>query len=227
MTKSALLLLGLLSVLASAQEECGPSGFGIAGSSTVFPIATAWVEGYIAMCPDIEISPIDDDGSSNGAARVCDASEEGASAVEIGNMSREWEDDEAAVQADGFTYQCVAGDTSRSVIQVDVALDGISVVASGGGAAAVCIQAIGGLTVDQLRWIYSSYTDTQLEANGWDPASLANSDGNETTRLWSELDVSCEATEVVASGQDDTHGTHDYFAETVSEEVHDVFSEYN
>ncbi|GKY96600.1 hypothetical protein MPSEU_000619600 [Mayamaea pseudoterrestris] len=212
----SLLLLILSSSLHSiAAQQCGTSGFSIAGSSTVYPIATAWAAAYSDMCTGIKISPIDDDGSSNGAARVCGAGEDGASTVEIGDMSRQWREEEATQQDDGYTYDCVIGDDSRSVIQIDVALDGISVVASGGGTAASCIEVLDGLTIDQLRWMFSNYTDSQLEATGWDPASIANSDGDETTHLWSELNASCEATEILAAGQDETHGTFDYFSETL------------
>ena len=57
-------------------------------------------------------------GSSDGAGRVCNNTERGTE-VDIGNMSREWKDSEAAT-TDGYTFDCVAGSASRHAIQVDV-----------------------------------------------------------------------------------------------------------
>lgn len=216
MIKLSLALLSFLSATTvRAQEECGPAGFAIAGSSTVYPIAVAWRDAYLELCPGLDIT-VEEDGSSNGAARVCDASDEGASAVDIGDMSRDWESDEGIPQANGYIYDCAAGDTSRSAIQIDVALDGLSVTAVGAGTAASCIETLGGLTLHQLRWMFTSYSDAELEATGWDPASVPNNDGNESTHLWSELDASCEASEISIAGPNEDSGTHEYFAETVS-----------
>lgn len=106
-------------------------------------------------------------------------------------MSRQWKDTEAEKQADGYTYNCLIGDTTRSAIQIDVAIDGLSVVVKSGGAAAGCLDKLPGLTIDQLRWIFSSYTDSELTATGWDAAAaIPNSDNDENTHLWSELNVS-------------------------------------
>jgi len=154
-------------------------------------------------------------GSSDGAGRVCGNLDRG-SPVTIGDMSRDWKDKEAV--ADGkfpFVRNCVKGDPTRSAIQVDVAIDGLSVATYGGKAADNCINTLGGLTMDQLRWIFSSYNEEELIATGWNASALKNSDGNPSTHLWSELDERCEAIEIRISGPDDESGTYEYFAEAV------------
>ena len=70
--------------------------------------------------------------------------------VEIGNMSREWKDSEAAV-SDGDLYRCLKGDTGRSAIQISVAIDGMVVSTKKNGVASRCIEMLGGLSVDQVR----------------------------------------------------------------------------
>jgi len=129
-------------------------------------------------------------------------------------MSREWKEEEAT-ESLGFLYECLVGNTDNSAIQVPVALDGVTVATSVGGAAASCIGQLGGLTLDQLRWMFSGATDQELVASGWDPLSLKNSDGDPSTRLWSEIDERCEAVEVLIAGPNDKHGTYDFFLETV------------
>ena len=84
-----------------------------------------------------------------------------------------------------------------------------------GGDAAACIEAMGGLTVNQLRWIFSNYTAEKLEATGWDATSLANSDDDDTTHLWSELSADCPEAEIKIGGHDSESGTYEYLAETI------------
>jgi len=74
---------------------------------------------------------------------------------------------------------------------------------------------LGGLTLDQLRWIFSSYTALELEATGWNPDSLANSDGDDATHLWSELSADCPELEIKIAGPDSESGTYEYFSETI------------
>ena len=211
------LLVFALALAQVAAITCGPEGgsFSIAGSSTVFPIAEAWATAYLNACPSIDIT-VEGGGSSDGAGRVC-ANEDRGSPVDIGDMSREWKvGDEVAVSDEAdYIYECLKGDTSRSVIQIDVAIDGLSVATQSGGFATECIREMGGLTTDQLRWIFSSYNESQLEATGWDPTSLANSDGNSSTHLWSELSADCDPVEIKIAGADDLSGTYDYFMEAV------------
>jgi hypothetical protein len=74
---------------------------------------------------------------------------------------------------------------------------------------------LGGLTRDQLRWIFSSYPQLKLEVTGWNPAALKNSDGDDETHLWNELDSRCEATEILISGPDTLRGSLYYMEETI------------
>lgn len=223
--------------LSTIQETpCGPAGrdITIAGSSTVFPVANLWVS-FLAFLHSICISQLTTNhcihvatqggiyeigcgtkvevkggGSSIGADRVCGG---GDGPVDIGNMSREWKDSEASVS--GQVYSCLEHDTSRSAIQIPVAIDGLTVATNDGGVAKACVESLGGLNLHQLRWIYSSYSASKLEGTGWDSSSVANSDGNDATHLWSELSAECSATEILIAGADDLSGTYEYFLETV------------
>ena len=194
--------------------ECGPSGesFAIAGSSTVLPLAQLWADAYMKLCADIEIT-VEGGGSSAGAARVCASDDAEGEPVEIGDMSREWFEKEAIPSANGYLYQCVVG--TRSAIQFDVAIDGLSVAVVQNGTAAQCIELIGGLTTDQLRWIFTSYDSDQLLATGWDLSSIPNSDGDESTHLWSELDARCAPVDIKIAGPDPESGTFEYFLQTI------------
>ncbi|KAL7580179.1 hypothetical protein ACA910_012930 [Epithemia clementina (nom. ined.)] len=198
----------------SSHLGCAKNGFSIAGSSTVFPVAELWSGVYEVAC-DIDIR-VSGGGSSVGAGRVC-GNEEKGSPVEIGDMSREWAENEAVPNEDEPSiHQCVKGDKSRSVIQCRVATDGLTVVVPQGGVGEECIQILGGLTIDQLRWIYTDASDEDLRKDkDWDPNSVPNSDNNELTHLWSELDPRCARQEIQISGADSESGTYEYFKEVV------------
>ena len=148
-----------------------------------------------------------------GAGRVC-ANLERGTPVDIGDMSREWKDTEASVHKK-FIYQCLKGDSGRSAIQIPVATDGLTVAVKKGGVSAKCVGILGGLTLDQLRWIFTSYSDEELQATGWDPTSVPCSDGDSNTHLWSELHEGCDPVEILISGPDDLSGTYEYFKEEV------------
>ena len=197
------------------QESCGPvdGGISLAGSSTVFPVARLWSEIYKIGCPDVNIE-LDGGGSSAGAGRVC-ANDEKGTPVDVGNMSREWKGSEGNENKNGFLYNCIAGDPTRSAIQLDVAIDGLTVATQVGGAAEECIKNLGGLTVDQLRWMFTDYTDLELTETGWDPQCLKNSDNDSRTHLWSELDPRCPRIEIRIAGPDDQSGTYEFFKETI------------
>mmetsp|Transcript_19896 Transcript_19896/g.37722 ORF Transcript_19896/g.37722 Transcript_19896/m.37722 type:complete len:741 (-) Transcript_19896:63-2285(-) len=177
---------------------CGPSSQTVivAGSQTVKDIAHVWSQVYNLACP-VSIT-LQTGGSTTGATRLCERD------IDISMMTRDWNEDESTEHANEFVYTCdgVDQDTANAVssIQVEVAKDGLTVVVPKEGAAERCIQVLGGLTHDQLRWIYSSYSDQDLHAAGWDSTSLKNSDGNPETHLWSELDPRCESVEIRLSG---------------------------
>ena len=195
--------------------SCGPAGdITIAGSSTVLPLAEAWAE-YYNRCSDISIT-VEGGGSSTGAGRVCANSEKGTP-VDIGDMSRDWKISEADRAQDGYTMQCLKGDSSRLVKQIVVAIDGLSVVMKSGGAAEACIATMGGLTTDELRWIFSDMTAAQLTAEGW--SGIANSDGDDSTHKWSELNPTCPGAEIVLAYPDEESGTYEYFYEAILHET--------
>eukprot|EP00977_Amphora_coffeiformis_P003738 scaffold742_cov165-Amphora_coffeaeformis.AAC.14 len=198
-------------LLDRARSTCGPKDgeISIAGSSTVFPVARAEI--YQIGC-GVDII-YEGGGSSAGAGRVCANLDKG-SPVDIGDMSREWKTSEAT-EKNGFVYQCLKGDTDRSAIQIAVAVDGLTVAVKTGGIASRCIELLGGLSLSQLRWIFSSYSDEKLQETGWDATAVPYSDGDSNTHLWSELDSRCDALEIRISGPDDLSGTYEYFAETV------------
>lgn len=148
-----------------------------------------------------------------GAGRVCAELDRGTP-TDIGNMSREWKDAEANAHGN-YIYECVQGDPDRSAIQIAVAIDGLTVAVQNNGIAARCIQLLKGLTMGQLRWVYSSYSEQELEKTGWDPREVPFTDNNPGTHLWSELDDRCDSVEILISGPDDLSGTYEYFKEEV------------
>merc|ERR1719382_735244 len=178
----------------------------IAGSSTVQPISEAWAESYGGMCPRVTLT-VEGGGSSNGARRVCDTGTHG-SAVEIGNMSRQWKDSEGYSE-NGWLYYCFQGNFDRHVIQVPVSIDAVSVIVKGtedDNSAYGCIKHLedaGGLTTEQLGSIF----------NG----SITN---------WSDLDEHCPDGEIIITGPSDVHGTHEYFSETVFSDGESFSSSY-
>ena len=199
-------------------QSCGPRDghISIAGSFTVEPVSLMWSEVYKLGCPvTVEL---DGGGSSVGAGRVCANNGKGQP-VEIGNMCREWKEGLEAERRGGFIYDCLTGDRKRLAFQIDVAKDGITVFIPRGGNAYDCITALGGLTVDQLRWMYSSYSDSELMQPGWNPSSLKNSDGNPSTHLWSELDSRCATSEIQITGDWIGDGSYTDFSEFILSDV--------
>ena len=212
----SLVLSLLLALPADAQVKVCPSSAAsdtikIAGSVVLQPLAKTWGAAYTAQCK-AKVT-VEGGGSSDGAKRVCGDTSKG-SAVDIGTMSRAWKSTEATVSSDGFTYQCAIG-TKPKVVQIDVAIDGLTVILKKGSLPDVCIKALGGLTFPQLRWIFSSYTSSKLAATGWPTTALANSDKNDKTHLFSELSASCPKTEIKLAGLNSTFGTYSYFLETI------------
>lgn len=212
----SLLLTLLLATPTAAQVKVCPSTAAsdtitIAGSTLVQTIANSWGAAYTAQCK-AKVT-VEGGGSTDGAKRVCGDTSKGA-AVDIGTMSRAWKSTEAAVSTNGFTYQCAIG-AKPKVIQIDVAIDGLTMILKRGSLPDVCIKALGGLTVQHLRWMFSSYTSAKLAATGWPLTTLANSDKNDKTHLFSELSSSCPKTEIKLVGLNSTFATYTYFLETI------------
>ena len=160
-------------------------------------------------------------GSGAGAGRVCANSAKGTP-VDIGDMSRDWKATEASRDADGFTMSCLAGDTARQAAQLQVAIDGLSVVMKPGGAAQACVVAMGGLTISQLHWIFSSNTTAEIATiHGESASAVVSNDDGDSTKEWSDLsgDAACLANEIDIAYPDGESGTFEYFCEVALEEV--------
>jgi ABC-type phosphate transport system substrate-binding protein len=215
------LLLTILYVVATPAKSyiCFKDALTIAGSTTVYPVAVQWATSYADLCPDSNVT-VDWElfGSTVGAKRVC--ADPLSKPIEIATMTRSFKDPkvgqvgynvsdaEAVLQPDGYTYKCAIGNTTRSVAQLPAFYDAVVLLVNGGGDSAVakCIETLGGgLNMDQIRWLFSNFTESQLKASNWSAASLPNSDGDDETHLWSELDSSCPDVEVAIAG-DDTVG---------------------
>ena len=186
----------------------------IAGSSTVYPVASAWAQAYSASNADYTVT-VAGGGSGAGASKVCSTD---ADSVHIGDMSRDWKSSEATVGADGYTFSCLSSDIT--VTQLIVAIDGLSVVVKKGGAADQCISAMGGLSMAQLRWVFTDWSEEDLanhEKGGLDMNSTTPSNDGDGVREWSDLDDSsaCLDNEIKLWGADSDSGTYEYFGEQV------------
>jgi phosphate transport system substrate-binding protein len=214
----ALLLIAGTSVAGQfSLPVCGPDGgkVEIAGSSTVFPLADAWAAGYRARCPKVNVT-VEGGGSFAGASRVCGS---GGSTVDIGTMSRTFNIPAEVNVTDAATSQfiCNQGDPSRKTIQVEVGVDGIVVLLVWNGLAAQCLQKTPGLTIGQLRWMYSNFSEAQqgLDTPEKVKAVIPNSDGNSTSRNWSDLERTCPVTNIRIAGPDPASETFQFFQEVV------------
>ena len=186
----------------------------IAGSSTVFPVASAWGQAYSMDNTDTTVT-VAGGGSGAGASKVCSTDTD---SVNIGDMSREWKDSEATMDSDGYTYNCL--DSNVTVTQMIVAIDGLSVVIKKNGAADQCISSMGGLSMSQLRWIYSDWSEDDLANHaegGLDMNSTTPNNDGDGVREWSDFanNSACEEQEIKLWGADSDSGTYEYFGEQV------------
>jgi phosphate transport system substrate-binding protein len=181
----------------------------IAGSSTVFPVASAWGQSYSEANPEYVVN-VAGGGSGAGASKVCSTDSD---SVNIGDMSRDWKSSEATKGDDGYTFACESSDVT--VTQLIVAIDGLSVVVKKGGAADQCISSMGGLSMAQLRWMYSDWTEADLEADGLNMSSVTPGNDNDGVREWSDLSSNCGDSEIKLWGADSDSGTYEYFGEQV------------
>ncbi len=199
--------------LSTVANSCGPGGSIFqGGSSTVYPLAYLWGGVYSDAC-GLTITTLSG-GSTFGAQLACGIPDPvSLSVADIGSLSRSFLSSEAVVQSNGYDYKCVIG-TKRTVRQFPVSIDGVTFAFPINGYGAKCVASLtgNGFTVDQLRWIYSSYTYAQLVANGWSKSALPNSDGSDSTHLWSELGGSgCAQQEIAISGPSSSAGTYTFF----------------
>jgi ABC-type phosphate transport system substrate-binding protein len=207
--------LGATGGVSLSQITCGPGGsIFMGGATTVYPQAVLWGGVYADAC-GVAVT-VFSGGSTPAAQFACGIPVPGSGTVaNIATMSRQFLSSEAVLPAggNGYDYQCVIG-TKRTVREFPVGIDGITFAFPLNGAASQCIATLPGkgLTIDQLRWIYSSYTYAQLVANGWDPKSLPNYIGSDTDHFWFELGGSgCVPEEIFIAGSPSTTGTFQYF----------------
>ncbi len=197
--------------------ECGYGFYAtIDGSATVYPLVLTWSRLFSEACGTQFV--LSDSGDVVGAARVCGNSSLG-NVTDVAMLDRPFKSSDA-VLADGkypYEFQCV-NKTDRYIRQAPIALDAIVVSFVSGGISAKCISSLpgGGLSVDQIRWIYSSYSRAQLVASGWNASSVPNNDGNDATHLWSELGgKGCRAREIKIAGPPRTSEKFAFFSSVV------------
>ena len=134
-------------------------------------------------------------------------------------MSRDFYEYEAKPMQNNYTYQCMMGDTTREVVQIDAVEQTLAVIVNETGIAADCLNIMGGLTADQLRWIYSSLKLKQLKKIGWKPNAIPGNDRNRKTHLWSELssnsENACAAIEIKIAGHRRSTNAYEYFKDTI------------
>jgi ABC-type phosphate transport system substrate-binding protein len=75
---------------------------------------------------------------------------------DIGAMSRPWLDSEDAEAEETYIYQCEIGGSSRSAVRIDVAIGALVVVVRKGTMDDACLAKLPGLTMAQLRAVFSS-----------------------------------------------------------------------
>jgi ABC-type phosphate transport system substrate-binding protein len=220
------LLVFLLAPHQADAQQCYEAYQKAAGAVTVYPYATQLAVDYKANCSQYSLS-VEAGGSSVGVKRVC--GDPALGPVEIGLLSRDFKSTEAAKQSDGYSFNCLIGDPTRQVARLAVANDAVIVFVKADPitqpalalfeqksslSTAECIKKLGCLSKDILRWIYSNYTVSQLLSNGWHNV-IPNSDNNDTTHLWSELDSACSGDEIKISGTDYAAGDFDLFKSSI------------
>nr|AIF18031.1 OmpA domain-containing protein [uncultured marine group II/III euryarchaeote KM3_80_G12] len=94
----------------------------------------------------------------------------------------------------------------RELIEVSIGRIPATLIVRDGGLAHQCIQALGGLSMAQVRWIFTSATDSQLSIGGWAPAmnlsSVVPDDDEDGKREWSDLNSSvCPSTAIELVGR--------------------------
>lgn len=216
-------LIAYSSAAEGAPFACPTLGFSMVGSAPLQRIASSWAESMAKVChnsPSIDII-IPDIASGVGSSF---AGVTGACAanppVDIGMMSRPWLRNEATVRADGYTYDCLLGSNAHVVTQVAVAMDATAVFVNIDGVAKQCVDILGGLMTDQLRYIFSSHTYAQLqESKTWDETAVPNSYPQSDTKYWSDFSASCAREEIVTVGPGSNTGINEVFSKSIGIEL--------
>jgi ABC-type phosphate transport system substrate-binding protein len=213
----------------AVSAQCGESGFRISSSAAGKPLAHAWANEYGSQCGfDVIIDSGDgiihssnhsiiienEDSNSSGIDRLC-SNISGTSSVDIVINSRDLTLSEASPDNDTWHFKCLSGDTNRKFIRVDIAIDTIAVVVNKSGYAVACVDILGGLTQDQLRWMFSNYTVEQLQTTGWSINSLSQGVGDPNDRYWNRLHQSCNASPISVAGPGDSSEYFHFFVDTI------------
>ncbi|HXF73407.1 MAG TPA: PstS family phosphate ABC transporter substrate-binding protein [Actinomycetota bacterium] len=170
--------LGLAAAACGGPAEGGDGGSGLAGtvvadgSSTVFPITQAVAEEFTSRHPGVEVS-VGVSGTGGGFEKFC------AGETDLQDASRPIEpEEERACEANGVRY-----------VQLEVALDGLSVVVNPANDWAEC------LSVEQLKAI-------------WEPGSRIDD--------WSEVPgAGFPSHPLTLYGPGTDSGTFDYFTDVI------------
>jgi ABC-type phosphate transport system substrate-binding protein/ABC-type multidrug transport system fused ATPase/permease subunit len=204
-----------------------PAAIHSAGSSTVLPILQAW-RGEWANSTDADLVQLEGGGSSSAAHRVCglpDSACEQSPAdckVDIGAMSRDWKygsEAELASGEEGYHIACAATASSaaRYLTQLEVGTDGLAVVVAKGGGAHACVTQLGGLTLAQLRWMFSTASAAALQLDKVDVASVAPNDDGDGVLEWDDLSPLCAgAGPIEILGPGASSGTRDFFTSVLA-----------
>jgi ABC-type phosphate transport system substrate-binding protein len=210
---------------AAAAPRDPPAVTTLLGSSTLFPLLEATVARFVARDADPRRAVVVTGGGSTRGARAACLHE-----ADAGAMSRGFAEDEAASPDAGATWHCLAQESVEAgegatrvcargecappaavVAALDVAYDALTVFVRRGGKAAACVQALGGLSLAQLRWIYSDRSDDSLENDAERPLALeavAFADDFDGVREWSDLSEACDGGAIRRAGADALSGTH-------------------
>jgi phosphate transport system substrate-binding protein len=186
----------------------------IAGSSTVYPLATGWAEAYRDQGGNYTVA-VAGGGSGAGAAAVCSTS---VDHVDIGSMSRSFKPVEATLIGGERFFECRSSDVLLT--QIPIAMDGITVIVSKGGSAEQCLSAMGGISAAQLRWMYSDWTEDDLaysQYGGLEMSSVTPNNDGDDVREWRDLfdDAACADERINLWGPDAQSGTYEYFGERI------------
>jgi ABC-type phosphate transport system substrate-binding protein len=177
-----------------------PQGAGtitISGDSDSMYAVKGWKEVFEVNCPHYTVDAQTEAALDVGIRQACHA-DDVVPPVDMGGRSREFDDNDdlqpqpvTVSSSNEFTFTCndAAAAADKELVQILVAHDALAFVVLRDTFAERCLQSLPGhgLTLDQLRWIYSSYTEEQLVATGWNASSVPNSDHNNAQRKWEAL----------------------------------------
>jgi ABC-type phosphate transport system substrate-binding protein len=222
--------LGSNSSVNCGDSELAGGSLVVAGSTAIHSLAKLWAGVFETLCAEDAIlvnvtdsvtaegsvGSINDTSSSEGARLVCNQTEE--TTVDIGTMDRDWVIPNEATASSIQNGQFECADSGKQVLQIRVATQALSVVTSLQGTAFDCLQHLGGLTLDELRWIFSSLSEQELINDGVEDVPI-NSDGNNVTHLWSELDIGnengimiCQAEEILLAGPEEMSSEYNFMS---------------